>query len=325
MSLQIPLDVLAKLWPHAAPALRSGIASTSAAVLPKYGIATLLDLTDFLAQVSEETNGGLALIENLNYSAERLMVVWHSRFPTLAAAQAVAHNPQALAEAVYGTRGGNVAGSGDGWSYRGRGLIQLTFRDNYKKSAEATGLDLLNHPEILIDPLHALECACAYWQYAGISVIANSGDFTRETIKINGGTTNMAARLAWKQLWTGALNADNTKPAPADPPASAAGGGGGSDPAAGATTGQNQMTFNPTLDGLLKFIQDLPTATIGQAVAAGGTNIPLDIAAGKGIMDAILKDFFSGATASLSAAPATAAAAAPHTAAAIQAHVDSTS
>lgn len=117
----------------------------------------------------------------------------------------------------------------------------------------------------------------------------------------------------------------NTKPAPADPPASAAGGGGGSDPAAGATTGQNQMAFNPTLDGLLKFIQDLPTATIGQAVAAGGTNIPLDIAAGKGIMDAILKDFFSGATASLSAAPATAAAAAPHTAAAIQAHVDSAS
>lgn len=320
MSLQIPLDVLAKLWPHAAPALRSGIASSSAVVLPKYGIQTLVDLTDFLAQDSEETAGGIALVENLRYSAERLMVVWPSRFPTLESAQPYAYNQQVLANFVYGGRGGNT-GPNDGWNFRGRGLIQITFRDNYQKIADATGLDLINHPELLIDPLHALECACAYWQTAGISAIANSGDFTRETIKINGGTTNMAARLAWKKLWTGALNADNTKPAPADPPASAAGGGGGSDPAAGATTGQNQMTFNPTLDGLLKFIQDLPTATIGQAVAAGGTNIPLDIAAGKGIMDAILKDFFSGSTASLSAAPAQAAAAAPATANAIAAHV----
>lgn len=81
------------------------------------------------------------------------------------------------------------------------------------------------------------------------------------------------------------------------------------------------MAINFNLGAFLKFIQDLPTATIGQAVAAGGMNVPLDIAAGEGIAKAIVADFFSGSTASLSAAPAQAAAAAPATANAIAAHV----
>lgn len=226
MPFQIPAAILDKLWPHAPAALKAGMVATAPAVTEKYGITPLVDLIDLLAQCSEETAGGLATEENLNYSASRLMQVWPSRFPSLAYAETYAHNPKALANNVYGGRGGNVSGSNDGWNFRGRGLIQLTFRDNYLRIGKVAGLDLINHPELASDPQHALECAAAYWADAGINPIAASGDFTRETIRINGGTTNMAARLAWKKLWTAALTVPNTTVSAGQPAAPAGGDGG---------------------------------------------------------------------------------------------------
>ena len=218
MLLSIPASALAKLWPNASADLRAGMVSTSARVLPQYGIITLLDLTDFLAQLSEETGGGIALIENLNYSAQRLMQVWPSRFPSLDYAQKYGNNPRALANNVYAGREGNVSESDDGFTFRGRGLIQLTFRNNYETIGKMTGLDLLNHPELASNPMYALECAAASWKHAGVSAYANAGDFEGETKRINGGLINLAHRVAWKKLWTAALSIENTAPPASAPP-----------------------------------------------------------------------------------------------------------
>lgn len=104
--------------------------------------AGLLDkpnrLQFFLAQLGHESSGLTVDEENLDYSAARLMAVWPSRFPTLAAAQPYAHNPRALANKVYGGRLGNI-GPDDGWKYRGRGYIQLTGRDAIARSARLRG------------------------------------------------------------------------------------------------------------------------------------------------------------------------------------------
>lgn len=96
---------------------------------------------------------GLNLVpvsENLNYTAKRITEVWPSRFKTLAAAQAVAGNPQKLANSVYGGRLGNT-GSNDGWLYRGRGYSQITGKENYAKFGKLLGLDLVNNPDLVLD------------------------------------------------------------------------------------------------------------------------------------------------------------------------------
>src|SRR5699024_11368386 len=102
----------------------------------------------------------------LKYSAERLTEVWPSRFPTLAAAQPVARNPEALANQVYSNRMGNGAPeSGDGWRYRGQGPMQLTGRDNYQRFADAIGDDRpLQQPELLQHTELGALSAC--WFYA---------------------------------------------------------------------------------------------------------------------------------------------------------------
>lgn len=188
-------------WPKAPHSLTDGMVATSAAAFAKFGLATPADAADFMAQVSEETGGGTAIEECLDYSAARLCEVWPSRFPSLAAASPYAHNPAALADDVYGGRYGNRPGTDDGWRYRGRGLIQITFASWYAKLGRETGLDLVGDPGLANDPLHALEVACAYWKLAGVSAFANSGKFRGETLRVNGGLTNYPLRLQWRAIW----------------------------------------------------------------------------------------------------------------------------
>jgi len=193
--------MLNRRWPRASHALVAGIAATAPAAFAKYGLTTPAEQADFLAQVSEETGGGTAIEENLNYSAGRLVQVWPSRFPSLAAAAPYAHNPKALADFVYGGRGGNRPGTDDGWNFRGRGLIQETFRDNYAAEAKATGLDCLADPDLLTDTEHGIEFACAFWRRAALTPLAESGNFRLETLRLNGGYTNLSTRLAWRAIW----------------------------------------------------------------------------------------------------------------------------
>ena len=201
MTVSLTGAMMLARWPRAPHSLTDGLVTTSVVAFAKFGILTPVEAADFMAQISEETGNGVEIEENLNYSSYRLCQVWPSRFPTLASAQAYAMNPRALANNVYGSRYGNRPGTDDGYNFRGRGGIQITFHDWYAKIGAATGLDLLNHPEIVNDPVHFLECSAAYWKLACLNNLADAGDFRGETVRANGGLVNYPARLAQRQLW----------------------------------------------------------------------------------------------------------------------------
>jgi putative chitinase len=115
------------------------------------------EVDDFLGQVLHESGLLSRLEEDLNYSAQRLTQVWPNRFPDISAAQPYAHNPEALANNVYYKRLGNSE-RGDGWRYRGRGLIQVTGKSNYAAVCRATQLDCLNNPDLLAQPILLVLC-----------------------------------------------------------------------------------------------------------------------------------------------------------------------
>ncbi len=149
--------------------------------------------TMFLATVLFESNGFLSLIENLNYSERGLLRVWPNRF-TLEQAQFYAARPEAIANRVYANRNGNGdEASGDGWRYRGRGLIQLTFASNYERAAAATGYGLLSAPELLEQPAPSATVAAWFWQDADCNEAADDGDFEGTQGIINRGSRNKVA------------------------------------------------------------------------------------------------------------------------------------
>lgn len=122
------------------------------------------EVDDFVGQILHESAGLTRMQENLHYSsAARLMQVWPTRFLTLADAQTCANNPEKLANRVYGGRMGNTL-PGDGWLYRGRGPIQLTGKDNYRRVGGLVGQDLLGIPDLAAQPRFALEIAIAWWE-----------------------------------------------------------------------------------------------------------------------------------------------------------------
>lgn len=149
------------------------------------------ELDDFLGQILHESGHLERIEENLNYSVDRLMAVWPKRFPTHAGAQLYARNPQKLAEKVYGGRLGNDE-PGDGARYIGRGLIQVTGKDNYRAVGKAIGLDLVKHPDLLCDPATALRASIAWWE--GNVPDAVLGDIVKVTKRVNGGTHGLAER-----------------------------------------------------------------------------------------------------------------------------------
>jgi putative chitinase len=160
----------------------------------------------FLAQIAHESGELGRLVENLNYSAKRLMQVWPSRFSTLAKAQHYEHNPEKLANYVYADRLGNGdEASGDGWKFRGRGLIQVTGRGNYQTAAKALGLALGQQPELLEQPGPAALSAAQFWQSHGLNEFADdrnnendAADFVTISIRINGGRAGLNER---KRYW----------------------------------------------------------------------------------------------------------------------------
>jgi putative chitinase len=162
----------------------------------------------FLAQVLLESSELRQLQEFLSYSPQRLRQVWPQRFPTDQVAEQYAHNPQKLANKVYAQRMGNGdEASGDGWAYRGRGLIQLTGRDNYAHFSAAMGCDALTHPDLLQEPMGAALSAAWFWRTHGLNELADGtvqagGDahFSEITRRINGGLNGLAQRrLYWER------------------------------------------------------------------------------------------------------------------------------
>lgn len=149
----------------------------------------------FLAQLAHESALFERLVENMNYtSPQQIMQTWPKRFKTKTAAMAFVRHPERLANYVYADRIGNGdAASGDGWKYRGRGLIQITGKDNYRDAGEALGLPLLEEPELLEEPVHAADAAGWFWKSHGLNRFAsNINDCTRA---INGGLNGLPDRM----------------------------------------------------------------------------------------------------------------------------------
>ena len=176
--------------------------------MKRFDINTSQRIAAFLAQVAHESAETTILSENLNYTAKRLMQVWPNRFPTESIAQAYAKNPEKLANFVYASRGGNGnVASGDGWRYRGRGLFQLTTKDNYQLAAKALALPLVDKPDLVATPDVAALTAAHFWQRLGLNVLADhqqgddeQKDFEKISIKINGGKVGLAERKKYWQV-----------------------------------------------------------------------------------------------------------------------------
>lgn len=169
------------------------------AAMDKFVINTPRRQAQFIAQIAHESGGFKQLTENLNYSAQGLASTWPGRFSTGTGpnelAREIARNPEKIANAAYGLRMGNNA-QGDGWRYRGRGLIQLTGKANYQAAASAIGAPLVEQPDLVAEPAMAAMTAAWFWSKNGLNALADSGDTRAVTKRINGGTTGLDDRLA---------------------------------------------------------------------------------------------------------------------------------
>ena len=180
-------------------------------VCEHYAIDTPQRIAGFLAQTSHESAGFTALTENLNYSAETMAVVWPNRFAEKGPdgkpikengknkpnkfAIALHRKPELIANVVYSSRMGNgPVESGDGWKYRGRGLKQLTGKDNYTRCGNALNTDLVNEPDLLLQPQYAALSAGWFWTANKCSDFADAGDIEGMTKRINGGLIGLADR-----------------------------------------------------------------------------------------------------------------------------------
>jgi putative chitinase len=166
-------------------------------VFHRYEINTPERQAAFIGQCAHESMNFTRLEENLNYSAEALMKTWPSRFPTMEVAQQYARNPEKIANKVYGGRMGNgTEETGDGWLYHGRGLIQLTGKDNYTLAGDALNMDFMHSPDYVLVPKYAALTAGWYWNKRQLNKEADAKDYTGMTKKINGGTIGLNDRIA---------------------------------------------------------------------------------------------------------------------------------
>jgi putative chitinase len=177
----------------------------------RFQINTPKQVAGWIAQCAHESGGFKTLTENLNYSADTMAAVWPGRFAVMGPdkkpvkvkgknqpnkfALALHRQPQAIANTVYANRmaNGNIE-SGDGWKYRGRGLKQLTGKDNYTRCGQALNMDLVGNPDLLLEPAGASLSAAWFWSTNKCGPIADSGDFVVLTKKINGGTIGLEDR-----------------------------------------------------------------------------------------------------------------------------------
>ena len=161
-------DELRQILPALPPQRRAEYLPHMQAAMREFGITTRLREAAFLAQIAHESQGLTRLEENLNYSAQRLRQIFPRRFPTDAAANAVARQPEKIANTIYANRIGNgPPESGDGFRYRGRGFIQLTGRANYREFGRLLGLDLEGNPAQAATPAVAFRIAAAFWKSRG--------------------------------------------------------------------------------------------------------------------------------------------------------------
>jgi len=161
----------------------------------KYDIDNAKKQAAFIGQCAHESGNFKTLQENLNYSAEGLMKTWPSRFPTKEVADQYARQPAKIAGKVYNGRMGNTSEE-EAAKYFGRGLIQLTGKENYERCGLAIGVDLLSDPNLLLDPRYAALSAGWFWNKHGLNELADQQEHGMITKRINGGTIGLDDRIA---------------------------------------------------------------------------------------------------------------------------------
>lgn len=168
-------------------------------ILPDYEVDTPLRLAAFIAQCSTESGHFTTVEENLNYRWETLRRVFPKYFPTDKLAQEYASKPnrqEAIANRVYANRMGNGdERSGDGWKYRGRGLIQVTGKNNYQAFADSLEIPIEEATDYLTTFEGAVQSACWFWEANDLNKYADSRDIRGMTRVINGGFNGLDERL----------------------------------------------------------------------------------------------------------------------------------
>jgi len=161
----------------------------------KYDISTPVRQACFMGQCAHESGNFKTLQENLNYSAEGLMKTWPSRFATKEIADQYARQPAKIAGKVYNGRLGNTSEE-EAAKFLGRGLIQLTGKENYEHCGLGIGVDLLTDPTLLLDPRYAALSAGWFWNKKGLNSLADASDIETMTKRINGGLIGLDDRKA---------------------------------------------------------------------------------------------------------------------------------
>ena len=165
-------------------------------LLPDYEINTPQRIAAFIAQCAHESGGFIFLTENLNYKAESLLKIFSKYFKDMGTAKAYEKQPEKIANKIYADRMGNgPESSGDGWKYRGRGLIQLTGKTNYTWFAASLEISPEEAAEYTQTFEGAAQSACWFWETNKLNVEADKGDIKTMTRKINGGFIGLDDRI----------------------------------------------------------------------------------------------------------------------------------
>lgn len=167
--------------------------------MTRQGIDTPRRMAHFFAQLGHESASLTRTTENLNYSAIRLRQVFPRYFSVDQAAQ-YAGQPQRIANRVYANRMGNRdEASGDGWRYRGRGLLQITGANNYRRMGELLDMPLLLQPDLLLQPSIGAEASAAWWRVNGLNPWADRNDALAISRAINlGSATHRSMPNGWQ-------------------------------------------------------------------------------------------------------------------------------
>jgi len=201
-----PLKALKVVAPHARENYLEAVGQGNP-LFEQHGINTPQRMAHFLAQAMQETGAFTVLRENMNYSAPRLFEIFgvghHSAKVTKAEALILEHHPETIAERVYGLGNpkkakelGNTH-AGDGFAYRGNGILQTTGRGSHRRMGDACGVDFEGNPNLVTAPEHALKPALQEWTEGNLNVFADKNDIRTITIRINGGLNGFPERKAF--------------------------------------------------------------------------------------------------------------------------------
>lgn len=176
--------------------------------LGKYGmLQSAEEVALLLALFDWQTAGFKTMVENANYTADRLQAIWPKRYQDRALAMADAGDPQAILNRVYGNRMGN-SDPGDGYRYRGRGFLQITGKSEYMEAGKAIGVNLVDDPDQAALPDVALRIALIELENYGAISELQSGDVQRLLIKVNGGLVGLSGVIALRAAYLAALKSE---------------------------------------------------------------------------------------------------------------------